>query len=102
MEGAHFRWQDGDLLLDCHAQPGARHSAFAEVHNQRLKLKIAAPPVDGKANEALIAFISREFGVRKREVVLEKGASSRQKRLRIMSPKVIPVAAQISENVQST
>lgn len=48
-----------------------------------LRLKLAAPPVDGKANQALIAFLAKSLGVPKRAVTLERGASNRTKMLAI-------------------
>ena len=47
------------------------------------KARLAAPPVDGKANEALIALLSKEFGVPKRDIEITKGAASRNKIVKI-------------------
>lgn len=61
------------MILDLHVQPGGG----------RLKLRLAAPPVDGKANEALVAFLAEYYGVPKRNVRILAGASSRRKRILI-------------------
>ncbi|NLB99832.1 MAG: YggU family protein, partial [Pseudomonas formosensis] len=58
-----YQWRGADLLLDCHLQPGARSIGFAGQHGERLKIRISAPPVDGKANEMLLAFLAKEFDV---------------------------------------
>lgn len=86
----HFYWDDKDLILSCHIQPGAKKTEFAGLHGERLKIRLKAPPIDGKANTELITFISRTFGVNKAAVILESGALSRQKRLRIENPQHLP------------
>ncbi len=53
------------------------------LHNGRLKIKISAPPVDGKANQALIEFIAKALGVSKSKVEIVKGHSSKLKTLKI-------------------
>jgi uncharacterized protein (TIGR00251 family) len=72
------RTADG-WALALHVQPGARRSAAAGLHGERLKLRIAAPAVDGRANEALIAFVAAELGVPKARVAVAKGERSRAK-----------------------
>ena len=81
MDGA-----DGALTLRLHVQPGARRTAIAGAHGDRRKIRLAAPPVDGKANAALIGFLAAAFAVPMRNVELLAGASSRQKTLRITAP----------------
>ena len=65
--------------LQIHAQPGAKKSAIVGEHNGRLKLKLAAPAVDNKANQCLIAFVAQIFGVAGRQVGIVRGESARQK-----------------------
>jgi len=62
-------------------QPGAKRSEFAGEHGDRMKLRLAAPAVDGKANEALVEFLAGYFGVPKRNVRIASGLKSRQKRV---------------------
>jgi len=69
------------VILDLHVQPGAKRSEFAGEHGGRMKLRLAAPAVDGKANEALIEFLAAYFGVPKRNVRIAAGLKSRQKRV---------------------
>ena len=85
-----YHWRSDDLILDCHLQPGARSIGFAGQHGDRLKIRISAPPVDGKANDMLLDFIAKAFGVSKRQVSLLSGQQSRQKRLLIESPQCLP------------
>lgn len=64
-----------------------------------LKVRITAPPVDGKANQYLLKFIARVFGVARGQVALLKGSTGRDKQLEITAPGRIPAAAQIDDRV---
>ncbi len=66
-----------------HVQPGARRSAIVGVHAQRLKVALQAPPVEGRANEALVRFLAATLGVPPRQVVLVGGERSRDKRVEL-------------------
>lgn len=81
-----WRWDGEDLILHCHLQPGASRSEFAGLHGERLKIRLSAPPVDGKANAALQVFLAEAFGTGKRQVSIEAGEVSRLKRVRIRQP----------------
>ncbi|HBC89728.1 MAG TPA: YggU family protein [Lentisphaeria bacterium] len=70
--------QDG-ISIDCWIQPKSSKSAFAGIHGESLKIKIAAPPEDGKANEELCAFLAKNLGISKSSVQIRSGASSRRK-----------------------
>ncbi len=85
-----FQWQDDDLIISCHLQPKASKTEVVGLHGDALKVRIKAAPVEGKANAELIRFLAKEFAVSKRDVVLISGELSRQKRIRISAPKVIP------------
>lgn len=63
--------------------PRASREAVIGVHDGALKVALTAPPVEGAANEALIAFLARALGVAKRSVRITSGASSRRKRLEV-------------------
>ena len=81
---------DGSITLQIHAQPGARRTEIAGVHDGCLKIRLAAPAVDGKANEELIALLAASFGVPRRNVALLRGESGRRKAVRIASPTARP------------
>jgi uncharacterized protein (TIGR00251 family) len=87
---SYVRKDGNDLILLCHLQPGAKRSEFVGLHGERIKIRLNAPPVDGKANSQLIAFLSKAFAVPKNAIQIESGELSRQKRLRISNPKLIP------------
>jgi len=72
--------RSGDhLTLTLHIQPGARKTGIAGEHGDALKIRLAAPPVDGKANAALLEFIADRLGVAKNAVTLKSGQASRRK-----------------------
>lgn len=73
-------------MLQCHIQPGAKRSELAGEHGDRLKIRLQAPPVDGKANAELVRFLSKLFAVPRHAVQIESGDLSRQKRVRIRNP----------------
>ncbi|MBB4818312.1 uncharacterized protein (TIGR00251 family) [Pseudomonas alcaligenes] len=85
-----FRWDGEDLILDVHLQPKASRDEFAGLHGERLKIRLTAPPVEGKANAHLLAFLGQAFGVAKSLVSLESGELNRQKRVRIRAPQKLP------------
>ena len=95
------RWDGPDLVLTVHAQPGARKTLVTGLHGGALKLKLAARPVEGAANAALLEFLSESFGVPKRQVVLESGDTSRHKRVRIQAP-ARAAAEKVLQSWQST
>jgi len=66
-----------------YVQPGAKSTEVSGEHDGALKLRINAPPVDGKANAAVITFLAERCGVSKSKVTLLSGDTNRRKRLRI-------------------
>lgn len=70
----------GGVVLEVHAQPGARRTAIVGEHGGRLKIAVNAPPLDGRANAALIELLSKRLGLPQRAVTLEAGDTSREKR----------------------
>jgi uncharacterized protein (TIGR00251 family) len=70
-------------MLELYVQPGARKSEFAGEHGGRTKIRLAAPPIDGKANEALIDFLAAHYAVPRRSVRIIAGLKSRMKRVTV-------------------
>lgn len=89
---SYARLDGADLVLQCHIQPGAKRSELAGEHGGRLKIRLQAPPVDGKANTELVRFLSSLFAVPRHAVRIESGELSRQKRVRIENPVQWPPA----------
>lgn len=83
---AWLKEEAGAIVLALHVQPGAKTSAVDGEHGGALKVRLAAPPVDGKANAELVRFLADAFGVPLRSVTLLRGAASRSKRVRIEAP----------------
>jgi len=83
---------DGRLTLTLHIQPGAKKTEFAGLHGDALKIRLAAPPVDGKANEALIRFVADQLGLAKSSVNLKSGQTSRRKVLEVIGATAAAVA----------
>jgi uncharacterized protein (TIGR00251 family) len=71
------------VVVHTFVQPGAARTALSGVHGEALKIKIAAPPIDGRANEALRQFLADLVGVPRSRVAVISGASSRHKRVEI-------------------
>lgn len=69
--------------LEVKVVPGASRDEVAGTMGAAVKIKLRAPPVDGKANEALVEFLAEKLGVPRRAVTLERGETSRQKLLRV-------------------
>ena len=75
---------DGDgVALRLHIQPGAKKTEVAGLHGEALKIRLAAPPVDGKANEELVALVAERLGCRKTAVTIRAGASGRMKLIKV-------------------
>jgi uncharacterized protein len=78
------------LTLTLHVQPGAKRTDVAGLHGEALKIRLAAPPIEGRANDALLKFIAESFGVPLRQVELKQGGQSRHKVVAITGSKVAP------------
>ena len=78
-----LRRAEGRATLAVHVQPGAKKSGVVGEHGDALKIRLAAPPVDGKANAALIEFLATRLGIARAQVTLKSGQTSRRKVLEI-------------------
>ncbi|MGD8207243.1 MAG: DUF167 family protein [Thiohalocapsa sp.] len=81
-----YRWDGESLLILVRAQPRAGRDAFDAPVGDRLRVRLRAPPVDGKANDALIRLLARSFGVPRRQVQIVGGTQARDKLVRIDAP----------------
>ena len=83
-----FRVVNTSILLDIKAVPGASKTEIVGIQENRLRVKIAAAPEDGKANAELCAFFAKSLGCAKKDIVIKSGEKSRIKTI------VIPVSLQ--------
>lgn len=83
MSAVWLRQAGADVILTVHVQPGAKKTGVAGQHGEALKIRLAAPPVDGKANDCLLAFLADRLGVAKSRLTLIAGTTSRAKRVGI-------------------
>ena len=101
MQAAWWRYDSAarTLVLTVHVQPNARTSGSMGLHGDALKIRIAAPAVDQKANSALVAFVASILAVPLRNVALIHGAHSRRKVLEVSAagPEVVEKARALGE-----
>ncbi|SFM70900.1 DUF167 domain-containing protein [Nitrosomonas communis] len=81
---------NSNLILALYIQPGAKHTELVGLHGNALKIKLSAPPVEGKANKALLKFLAERFQVSLRQVSIKQGAQSRYKIVEIYQPSLGP------------
>ncbi|SBT05760.1 conserved hypothetical protein [Candidatus Accumulibacter aalborgensis] len=67
------------ITLTLHVQPGAKRSEVAGVHGDALKIRLAAPPINGRANAALLEFVAQRLDLARSAVELKSGQTSRRK-----------------------
>jgi len=91
-QAGYYRWDGEDLILQLRVQPRASRDELADVQGDRLRVRLTAPPVEGKANACLQRFLAELFGVGRKRVLIESGASGRNKRVRIKGPVSLPQA----------
>lgn len=73
----------GSVILEILVQPRASRTRVVGEHDGRLKVQLAAPPVDGEANAALVEFLADALGARRSDVVIERGDTGRRKTVRV-------------------
>ena len=78
-----FRVAQEGVILAIHLQPQAKRDEIAGTHAGALKIRLKAPPVDGKANQALLAFLAQRLSLPKGKIKILKGLTSRQKQVLI-------------------
>ncbi len=72
-----------DILLKVYLQPKASKNEITGSYRDGIKVKVTAPPIEGKANEALIRLLAKGFGISPSSIEIIKGLHSREKTLRI-------------------
>jgi len=83
----------GGCTLAVRVHPGAKRNAVTGVHDGALKISLTTPPTDGRANDALIAFVAAQLKLPRASVSLLTGATSRSKTLRIAGKSAAQIQA---------
>lgn len=91
MQNTFFSWKNNILLLHVVIQPRASKDEMVGLHAGRLKIRLKAPPVDGKANQYLVQYLAQLFKLPKKSIQVTKGQTSRLKTLRIESLTDLPL-----------
>ena len=91
-----LREAPGGVILEILVQPRASRTRVVGEHDGRLKVQLAAPPVDGEANAALVDFLAGELGARRSDVTIERGDTGRRKTVRVAGLTVAAVRALLS------
>jgi uncharacterized protein (TIGR00251 family) len=85
-----YQWDKADLILNIRVQPRASKTALAEIIGEEIKLRLTSAPVDGAANQQMVEYLAKHFGVAKSAISLVSGEKSRHKRVRIQRPRRLP------------
>ena len=86
-----------EVLLHVRVTPRARRNALGVMEDGVLAVRLAAPPVEGAANKALIAFLAETFGVSKSAIRVESGERARRKRVRVAGLSADDMARRLAE-----
>ena len=87
-----WRRDGDDLVIDVRVQPRASRPGPAGMHGGRLRIRLSAPPVDGRANEELVALLADAFDLPRSRIVIEHGISGRDKRVRVRGAAALPAS----------
>lgn len=82
---------NGAVIIDIHVVPNAKVTQLDGLHDAALRIRLHAPPVDGKANEALLDWLARQLEVPRRTVALLRGLAARRKQV-VVNPEVVGLA----------
>ena len=87
-----WRRDGADLVIDIRVQPRASRPGPAGLHGGRLRIRLSSPPVDGRANEELVALRADAFDVARARITIEHGIAGRDKRVRVRGAAALPAS----------
>lgn len=87
--------KDGAVRFEVHAKPRAKKSKVIGERGDAVEIALAAPPVDGAANEELVRFVAKVLGVRQRDIELVRGETSREKLLAVTGLSAAEIEARL-------
>ncbi len=85
-----------DVLLDVVVVPRASRTRILSVYDDRLKIQLAAPPVDGKANDALVRFLAETLDMPRAQIEVVGGAANKRKTVRVKSAAMVRVMLKLA------
>ncbi|WP_455199693.1 DUF167 domain-containing protein [Kaarinaea lacus] len=85
-----YYWNDETLILSISVQPGASRNTLVGIHGQHIKVRLTAPPVEGKANQSLKKQLAKWFKVPAAQVSIRTGLTSKRKIVHIKQPRCLP------------
>ena len=97
----YYQWQNENLILSCSIQPKSGEDRIVGPAGEYLKIRITAPPTDGKANKHLLRYLAKQFKVKQNAITIKSGHSSRIKRLCIEKPVLIPRVLELNRDLFS-
>lgn len=84
---SYYSWNGNNLLVELQVQTKANKNGIAGEYNNRLKITVTASPIKGKANECIVKFLAKYFGVPQKQVSITKGAQSKHKSIMVENPR---------------
>lgn len=97
----YYQWENENLILNCSIQPKSGEDRIVGPVGEYLKIRITAPPTNGKANKHLLRYLAKQFKVKQNAITIKSGHSSRQKRLCIEKPVIIPEILKLNQDLFS-
>ena len=85
-----YKQENDSVIINVYVQPGAKRTEIGGLHGDALKIRLASPPIDGRANDMLLKYIALLFNVPLRQVELKRGNKSRHKKITIIRSKIEP------------
>jgi len=85
-----YSWNNATLQLRVYIQPKASRDEIVGLHIDYLKVRITAPPIEGKANAPLLKYLAKAFGVGRHQIEITAGKNCRHKQLRIQNSSRLP------------
>ncbi|RMF81914.1 MAG: YggU family protein [Nitrospirae bacterium] len=95
MSGLPCEERDGAAHLRVRVQPRASRTGIAGLHGEALKVQLTAPPVEGKANQALVALLAKRLRLPKGAITVARGTTGRDKVVRIEGLPCAEIAARL-------
>lgn len=83
-----YKQENDIVMINVYVQPGAKRTEIAGLHGDALKIRLASPPIDGRANDALLKYIAQLLNVPLRQVELKRGDKSRHKKIVVIGSKI--------------